>query len=80
MTRYKRPSSDLDGHGNFACKVPRMETMQHKVAVSDAPTSANARISDLEQQIKELHDFIDASGLAPSKSAVTERLRVHVQD
>ena len=60
MTR-KRSNSGLDDHASQPTKVPRKETKS--VATTDALFSANARIVELEHQVKDLHAFIGAKGL-----------------
>ncbi|KAL8947737.1 MAG: hypothetical protein Q9183_007753 [Haloplaca sp. 2 TL-2023] len=42
-------------------KVPKI---QHGFTPSDSLEAANARVQDLEQQVHDLHDFINAKGLA----------------
>ena len=61
----KRSNSDLDEHASQPMKVPRKETNS---AATDALLSANARIVELEHQIKDLHTFIGASGLTRGTS------------
>lgn len=60
----KRSSSGLDDLESQPTKVARKETNS---AATDAILSANARIIELENQVKDLHAFIDAHGLTNSK-------------
>ena len=57
---HKRSNSGLDGHASQPTKIQRKETNS---AATDALLSANARIVELEHQIKDLHAFIGANGL-----------------
>ena len=66
MTARKRSSSNLDDLENKLNKAARIETTS---AATDALALANARISELEHQVRELHGFIIAVGVARSKSA-----------
>ena len=61
---HKRSSSGLDNHADQPKKIARTETI---VAGTDALLSANARIVELEQQVQDLHAFINANGLTRGK-------------
>ena len=64
MMAHKRSSSGLDDHASQPKKIARTETIS---AATDALLSARARIAELEDQVLNLHAFIDANGLTRSK-------------
>lgn len=64
MMAHKRSNSSLDDHTSQPKKIARTEPIS---AASDALLSAQARIFELEDQIQDLHAFIDANGLTRSK-------------
>ena len=61
MMAHKRSSSGLDDYGSQPNKIARTETI-----ATDALVSANARIVELQNQVTDLHAFIDANGLTRS--------------
>ncbi|KAL8672047.1 MAG: hypothetical protein Q9168_003474 [Polycauliona sp. 1 TL-2023] len=76
MTSHKRMHSD---------SLPNNDTPPTKSCkVEDTPTSseplslANARIRDLESQIKDLHKFINAKGLTRTDPALPSSIRKHM--
>ena len=66
MQALKRSSSGVDIDITQSIKRSKLED---ETSVADAFATANARISDLEQQVKDLHAFINAAGLTWSTSA-----------
>lgn len=64
MMAHKRSNSSLDDHASQPKKIARTETIS---AATDALLSARARIAELEDQVLDLHVFIDANGLTRSK-------------
>ena len=61
---HKRSNSSLDDPASQPKKMARTETIP---AATDALLSARARIAELEDQVLDLHAFIDANGLTRSK-------------
>lgn len=61
---HKRSNSSLDDHESQPKKIARTETIS---GASDALLSAQARIVELEDQIQDLHAFVDANGLTRCK-------------
>ena len=66
MTVRKRSSSSLDDLENKLNKAARIETT---LVATDALELANAHISELEHQVRELQGLTIAIGVARSKSA-----------
>lgn len=60
---HKRSSSGLEKDNNKPAKCARMEETSR---ATDALTSANARIKELEHQVLELHAFLNATGMTRS--------------
>lgn len=67
MTAHKRFNSDNDDYATNPSKMARTDTNRMPAAPSALP-AANARISELEQQVRELHLFIDKSEVTLSQS------------
>ena len=61
---HKRSNSGLDDHASQPTKIARKETDS---VATDALFSANARIIELEHQIRDLHAFIIVHGLTKGK-------------
>lgn len=61
---HKRSNSSIDDHASQPTKIARTETI---LVATDPLLSARTRIVELENQILDLHAFIDANGLTRSK-------------
>jgi len=64
MSAKRHPNADFDEVHDRPSKVAKAE---RPILSIDDLSAARARIVDLENQVKELQDFIDSSGLARSK-------------